>query len=87
MKYDREFIGLMKAKEKVNTKDFKLDKDIQETNVRELLTRLDQDEIIVFLDGSALDNPGPTGAGGMIFLDGYQASPVLLKELCEPFWK
>ena len=82
-KYDREFMGLMKAKGKVNTEDFKLDKNIQEANVRELLTRLDQDEIIVLTDGSALDNPGPTG--GVVFLDGYQALPILLKKGVSPF--
>ena len=27
---------------------------------------------------SALSNPGPTGAGAVIYLDGYDANPILL---------
>ena len=53
-KYDGELMGQMKVKGTVNTDDLKLDKNIQEASGRDLLTTVDQDEIIVRTDGSAL---------------------------------
>lgn len=38
------------------------------------------EEAVIFTDGSALGNPGPTGSGAVANLDGYQSSLVLLKK-------
>ena len=70
----------MKEGGKVNTDEFKVGKEVQEENVRDLLTRLQPEDVIIFTDGSAFGNPGPTGAGGVVYLDGYEAAPVLLKK-------
>ena len=42
------------------------------------------EDVIVFTDGSAYGNPGPTGAGGVVYLDGYEAAPILLKKGVSP---
>ena len=47
----------------VNTEEFKVEKETQEENVRDLLSRLQPEDVVVFTDGSAFGNPGPTGAG------------------------
>ena len=75
---------LMKEGGKVNTDEFKVGKEVQEENVRDLLTRLQPEDVIIFTDGSAFGNPGPTGAGGVVYLDGYEAAPVLLKKGVSP---
>ena len=38
----------------------------------------------VFTDRSAYGNPDPTGAGGVVYLGGYEAAPVLLKKEVNP---
>ena len=48
----------------VKTHEIKVRKGSQEENVEELLTRFQPEDVIVFTDGSALGNPGPTGTGG-----------------------
>ena len=72
-KYSGDMMGLMKVRGKEDTADFKNSKDIQEENMRELLQEITQEEIVIFTDGSALGNPGPTGAGAVVYLDGYQS--------------
>ena len=57
-------MSLMKAGGVVNTEEFKVEKETQEENVRDLLSRLQPEDVVVFTDGSAFGNPGPTGAGG-----------------------
>ena len=84
-KYTKEFMCLMKEGGKVNTDEFKVGKEIQEENVRDLLTRLQPEDVVIFTDGSAFGNPGPTGAGGVVYLDGYEAAPVLLKKGVSPW--
>ena len=83
-KYTEEMMGLMKVKGKVNVEEFTNTKAIQEENIRERLSQLGNDEIVIFTDGSPLSNPGPTGAGAVIYLNGYQSSPVLLKKGVSP---
>ena len=39
---------------------------------------------MVLTDESALNNPGPTGAGAVIYLDGYETNPILLKKGVNP---
>ena len=84
-RYTREFMSLMKAGGVVNTEEFKVEKETQEENVRDLLSRLQPEDVVVFTDGSAFGNPGPTGAGGVVYLDGYEAAPVLLKKGVSPY--
>ena len=79
-RYTRKFMSLIKAGGVVNTEEFKVEKETQEENVRDLLSKLQPEDAVVFTDGSAFGNPGPTGAGGVVYLDGYEAVPVLLKK-------
>ena len=37
----------------------------------------ESDMILLVTDGSALGNPGPTGAGAVAYIDGYNCSPIL----------
>ena len=83
-KYSGDMMKLMKVRGKVDTPDFENSKDIQEENMRELLQQITQEEIVIFTDGSALGNPGPTGAGAVVYLNGYQSVPVLLKKGVSP---
>ena len=48
--------------------------------MRDPLSKLQPEDVVVITDGSAFGNPGPTGAGGVVYLDGYEAAPVLLKK-------
>lgn len=82
--YTKEYLGLVKVGGKVDTEEFKLEKAVQEENVRVLLGSLKPEDVIVFTDGSAYGNPGPTGAGGVVYLEGYNAIPVLLKKGVSP---
>ena len=83
-KYTKEYMGLIKDKATVITEEFQNTKSRQEENVREMLDNTDDRDVLVFTDGSALGNPGPTGAGAMVYLDGYQSVPVLLKKSVSP---
>ena len=76
--YTKEYMALSKDKATVNTKSR------QEENVREMLDNTDDSDVLVFTDGSALGNPGPTGAGAVVYLDAYQSVPVLLKKCVSP---
>ncbi|MEW8546767.1 MAG: reverse transcriptase domain-containing protein [Candidatus Thiodiazotropha sp.] len=82
--YTKEMMGLMKVRGKVDTSEFGNAKSIQEENIRSLLQQISHEEIVIFTDGSALGNPGPTGAGAVVYLDGYQSSPILLKKGVSP---
>ena len=37
-------------------------------------------DVLLFTDGSALNNLGPTGAGAVAYIDGYSNVPVLMKK-------
>ena len=52
--------------------------------MREVLHNIDDRDVLVFTDGSALGNPGPTGAGTVVYLNGYQSMPILLKKSVSP---
>ena len=77
-------MSLMKAGGVVNTGEFKVEKT-QEESVKDLLSKMQPEDVVVFTDGSAFGNPGPTGAGGVVYLDGYEAAPVLLKKGVSPY--
>ena len=49
------------------------------------MTRLQPEDAIIFTDGSTFGNTGPTGAGGVVYLDRYEAVPVLLKKGVSPW--
>ena len=70
----------MKAGGEVNTEEFKVEKEAQEENVRDLLSKLQPEDVGLFTDGSAFGNPEPTGAGGVVYVDGYEVAPELLKK-------
>ena len=55
--------------------------------MRDLLSKpkLQSGDVVVFTDGSAFGNPGPTGAGGVVYLDGYGVAPVRLKKGVRPY--
>ena len=44
-KYTKELMGLIKAVSKVNTEEFKVEKQIQDENVKELLARLQPEDV------------------------------------------
>ena len=48
--------------------------------MREIFDSTDDRDVLLFTDGSALGNPGPTGAGAVVYLNGYQSVPALLKK-------
>ena len=56
-------------------------KEVQEVNVREKLNKMGKCDIVVLKDGAALSNPGPAWAGVVIYVDGYDANPILLKKV------
>ena len=76
--YTKEFMCLMKTGGKVKTEEFNVGKETQEENVKYLLTKLKPEDVVVFTDESAL-------AGGVVYLDGYEESPVLLKKGVSPY--
>ena len=45
-----------------------------------MVDNTDGRDILVLIDGSAFENRGPTGAGAVVYLDGYQLEPILLKK-------
>ena len=73
-KYCKDMMGLMKVNGIADVQNFKTSKDIQEKNTRQLIQQIRENEIVIFTDGSALGNPGPTGAGAVVYLNGYHFS-------------
>ena len=83
-KYSKDLMGLIKVKGKVEDEDFVNTKSDQVNNVIEILSQIKENEVVIFTDGLALGNPGPTGAGAAVYLNGYQSSPILLKKGVSP---
>ena len=69
---EREIFGI---------EEFTNSKDEQEENIREFLSQSIYQDVLLFTDGWALGNPGPTGAGTVAYIGGYNSSPVLLKKV------
>ena len=59
-------------------------KDIQVENIEAVLAGMKEDSVCAFTDGSALGNPGPTGAGACIYMSGLQSVPIQLKRPVGP---
>ena len=83
-KYTREYMGLIQDIGLLDTEEFENTKEDQEVNIREVLDQCRSRDVLLFTDGSALTNPGPTGAGAVIYLDGYSTSPILLQKGVSP---
>ena len=77
-------MGLIKVRGKVEDEDFVHTKGDQVDNVLEILRQIEENEVVIFTDGSALGNPGPSGAGAVVYLNLYQSSPILLKKVLIP---
>ena len=52
---------LMKVNRKVTVEEFT---NSEEENINQILSQMGNEEIVIFTDGSALGNPGRTGAVG-----------------------
>ena len=88
-KHSKDLMGLIKVKGKVEDEDFVITKSDQVSNVIEILSQIKpsiikENEVVTFMDGSALGNPRPTGAGAVVYRNGYQSSPILLKKGVSP---
>ena len=83
-KYTKELMGLCRQPNlNCNWKEFDQGKNIQEENIKEILDGIDSSCVAVFTDGSALGNPGPTGAGAAIYHNGLDNDPVCIsKPVC-----
>ena len=66
------------------TEEFANTKEDQEVNIIDVLDQCSSQDVLLFTNGSALTNPGPTGAGAVIYLDGYSTSPILLQKGVSP---
>ena len=82
--YSRECMGMIKEREIFDAEELANSKDEQTENIRDFLNQSTDREVLLFTDGSALGNPGPTGAGAVAYVDGYKCSPVLLKKGVSP---
>ena len=83
-RYTKEFMGLIKERGKVLTEEFTNSKEDQEENIRDFLTSCTDRDVLLLTDGSALNNPGPTGAGAVAYIYGYNSTPVLMKKGVTP---
>ena len=84
-KYSREYMGLILDIGLLDTEEFANTKEDQEVNIREVLNQCSSRDVLLFTDGSALTNPGPTGVDAVIYLDhGYSTSPILLQKGVSP---
>ena len=83
-RYMKEYMGLIKERGKVMAEEFSNSKEEQEENIGEFLVKSTDSDVLLFTDGSALNNPGPTGAGAVVYIDGYNSVPVLIKKAVTP---
>ena len=77
-------MGMIKEREIFDAEELANSKDEQTENIRDFLNQSTDREVLLFTDGSALGNPGPTGAGAVAYVDGYKCSFVLLKKGVSP---
>ena len=51
--------------------------------MKQILEGIEEDCVAVFTDGSALGNPGATGAGAVLYLNGLQSDLFgIMKGIC-----
>ena len=77
-------MGMIKEREIFDAEELANSKDEQTVNIRDFFNQSTDREVLLFTDGSALGNPGPTCAGAVAYVDGYNCSPVLLKKGVSP---
>ena len=77
-------MGLIMERGNVLKEEFTNSKEDQEGNIRDFLTRCTCRDVLLFTDGSALNNPGPTGTGAVADIDGYNSTPVRMKKGVTP---
>ena len=63
------------------------DKKAQEENMKQVLEEVEEGCVAVFTDGSALWNPGPTGALAVICLNGLKSDPIGINKRNLLKWK
>jgi len=84
--YSKDYVGLSKSyKEKIITQEFENSKTFQTENIQRQLSSLQGEEILVFTEGSTLGNQGPTGASAVMYLEGHNTTPILLKRSLSSF--
>ena len=86
-RYTKECMGLIKERGKAMAKEFSNSKEEQKENIREFLVKSTDSDVLLFTDGSALNNPGPTGAGAdimciLMFITMFQS---LTRKLLPPW--
>ena len=83
-KYTKDTMGLcINTNLQCNWKEFESEKALQEENIKDILDKLDPSCVAAFTDGSALGNPGPTGAGAVIYYNGLDEEPICIsKSIC-----
>ena len=72
--------GVANNKANCSWKELENDTTAQEENMKQVLEEVEEDCVAVFTDGSALGNPGPTGAGAVIYMNGLQSDPISIKK-------
>ena len=72
-RYTKECMGLMKERCKVMAEEINNSKEEQKENIREFLVKRTGSDVLLFTNGSALSNPGPMGAGAVVYVDGYNS--------------
>ena len=82
--YTKELMGLCRQPNmSCKWEEFEKGKTVQEENIKLILDNLEPGTVSVFTDGSALGNPGPTGAGAVIYHDGLDKEPICIsKPVC-----
>ena len=82
--YTKDTMGLCRNTDlQCNWKEFESDKALQEENIKGILDGLDPSCVAAFTDGLALGNPGPTGAGAVIYYNGLEEEPICIsKPVC-----
>jgi len=77
-KYSKDMMGLTRQLTVgVSEEEFKNEKSAQVDVTIQLLQEIPKEDVLAFTDGSTLNNPGPTGAGTAIFMEGYDKDPIL----------
>ena len=67
--------------ENICTKDKRKDNNF----INNQIQKFPNDTIIIFTDGSCQNNPGPTGAGSLVFKDGINNPPIKFSKTVSKF--
>ena len=76
-KYSRDCMGMIIEREIFDIEEFTNSKEEQEENIMEFLNQSTDQDVLLFTDGSTLGNNGPTGAGAVAYIEGYNSLPIL----------